>query len=151
MRVIIQMEARSSKKIVGCAGCLPRQVELSYYGRAADSGFFTNSPAFHGRAPRRILPLRAASSAGRSLSCPGRFRRSGCGRRRIAGVLKNRSGNAYTDIQMTFSLVGADGATAGSAVVMVGQIGGHQTAKCEVPDVKAKAVEIVCRRWRVVP
>jgi len=64
-------------------------------------------------------------------------------RRRIAGVLQNRSGTAYTNIQLTFSLVGLDGDTVGMATATVGHIGGRETARFETPEVKPKAAELV--------
>jgi hypothetical protein len=75
-------------------------------------------------------------------------------RRTIAGVLKNRSGKSYTDIEMIFALVGPDGDTVGSATARVIQLGGHETAKFEVPetsDPTAKAVEIVLKQIEAQP
>jgi hypothetical protein len=72
-------------------------------------------------------------------------------RRCIAGVLKNQSDKTYTNIQMTFSLVGDDGDRVGSATVMVGQIGAHGAAKFETTDVPPKAVEIVLEHIKTQP
>ena len=71
--------------------------------------------------------------------------------RSIAGVLKNRSGQTYTDIQVTFSLVGPDGDTVGLAAVTVDRIGGHATANFETPGVDPKAAEIVLRHIEAHP
>ncbi len=65
------------------------------------------------------------------------------GRRRISGALKNRSGRPYSDVHLTFSLVGTDGDTVGTATATVDHIGGHETARFEAPDVKPKTVELV--------
>lgn len=64
-------------------------------------------------------------------------------RRTFAGTLENRSGKTYTNVQMTFSLVGRDGDMVGSAAATVNHIEGHHTAKFETPDVTPKGVEIV--------
>jgi hypothetical protein len=65
--------------------------------------------------------------------------------RRIAGVLKNGSNKTYTGIEVTFSLVGADGDTLGVATAMVDRIGGHETARFEANNVK-QAAELVFQR-----
>ncbi len=70
-------------------------------------------------------------------------------RRTIAGVLQNRSGRTYTDIEMVFNLVGPDGDTVGSAAARVIQLAAHETARFEVPescDPTPKAVEIVLQQ-----
>ena len=72
-------------------------------------------------------------------------------RRKIGGVLKNRSGRTYTDIQMTFCLVGPNGDTVGWAAATVNRIGGHETANFEAPDVTPKAVEIVLTHIETQP
>ena len=72
-------------------------------------------------------------------------------RRGIAGALQNRSRRTYTDIQVTFSLVGPDGDTIGLATVTLDRIGGHETANFETVGVEPKAVEIVLRHIETHP
>jgi hypothetical protein len=74
--------------------------------------------------------------------------------RRIAGVLKNRSGHAYSDIEMTFSFIGPDGDNVGSVAARIGRIAGYQAARFgapAAPPVTASAVEIVLRQIEVQP
>jgi hypothetical protein len=74
--------------------------------------------------------------------------------RRIAGVLKNRSGQAYSDIQMTFSFIGPDGDNVGSAEARVDRLAGYQAARFgapAAPPVTASAVEIVVQQIAAQP
>jgi hypothetical protein len=74
--------------------------------------------------------------------------------RRIAGVLKNKSGRTYGDIQMTFSLIGPDGDNVGSAEARVGRLEGHQAAQFRAPAAPAvtpNAVEIVLKQIEAQP
>ena len=73
------------------------------------------------------------------------------GRRRIAGILKNSSGNSYTDIHLTFCLIGADGDTVGLVTATVDRIGARETTGFESPDVKLKAAELVLKNIETHP
>ena len=71
--------------------------------------------------------------------------------RRIAGVLKNRSGRTYNNIEMTFSLIGADGDNVGLATATVPRLEGHEAAKFEASGVTSKAIEIVLKQIEATP
>ena len=71
--------------------------------------------------------------------------------RSIAGVLNNRSGTAYADVTLTFSLIGADGDTVGSIDATVDRVRGHETSKFEASGVDPAAVEIVLQHMEARP
>jgi len=61
------------------------------------------------------------------------------GRRRISGVLENKSGKAYSGVEVTFALIGPNGDTLGVVTATVDRVGSHQTAKFQTTDVKPAA------------